>query len=57
MTVKDWEKKVEDFVGEIAGDDSLSDREYLEVLEELTWRAESAIDAKRCEMDGEEESD
>lgn len=46
MDLKEWEKRNEDYVAEIAGDDDLSDRGYIEVLSDLVERAESAISAK-----------
>jgi len=47
----DWIKRNEAYVAEIAGDDSLSDDAYVEVLEDLVDRAQTMIDAKKEEMD------
>ena len=49
-TVGDWEKRINDFLGEIAGDDCLNDRQYLDVLEELKEQTSAMIVAKREEL-------
>jgi hypothetical protein len=49
-----WLKRNEDYLGELAGDEDVSDAEYVEILEDLVDRAESALDAKRQEMDADE---
>jgi hypothetical protein len=53
MSSKEWEKRNQEHIAEIAGDDSLGDADYIEVLEDLVDLAESAINAKREEMDKE----
>lgn len=50
-SVEEWEKKVEEFFGEISNDDDLNDHDFLEVLENIESLADSSIRAKREEMD------
>lgn len=47
----DWNKKNEEHLSEMAGDKELNDPAYCEALEDLIDRAQSALDAKRAEMD------
>lgn len=53
--MSEWEKRNEEYVGEISGDADLTDEEFIEVLEDLCDRAQSAIDAKRTELDADAE--
>lgn len=50
----DWIRRNETYLGEIARAAELSDTAYLEVLEDLVDRAESAIDAKKMELDADD---
>jgi hypothetical protein len=54
--VTDWIRRNEAYVGEIGGDDQLTDTAYVEVLEDLIDRAQSAVDAKHTEMDSGDET-
>ena len=51
MSHQSWESRNEDHLREMAGDESLSDADYLDALDDLVDRAESAAAAKREEMD------
>jgi hypothetical protein len=53
----DWIKRNEAYLGDIARDEYLSDAAYVDVLEDLVDRAESAIDAKKSEMSDDDEVD
>ena len=57
MASAEWEKKNEEYLGEIAADEGLGDLEYIDVLEDLISRAESARDAKQEELDGTDDED
>ena len=56
-TVKQWEKKINEYVAEIAKDEDLGDEEFIEVLEHLGERAEELVVAKREEMAENEDDD
>lgn len=51
MSKREWDDAVSDLLGDIAGDESLSDEDYCEILEDLVSTAQSALDAKREEME------
>lgn len=51
MDIKEWEKRNEDHVSDIARDADLSDEAFVDVLEDLNDRAQSSVDAKRAEME------
>ena len=54
-SMADWERRNENHVSEIAADDSLSNTEYLEILQDLDYRVSAAIAAKQAEMDLEDD--
>lgn len=57
MKLTEWERRNEDYVAEIAADDNLTDSEYVEVLEDLIERAQSARDAKTEELSGDDDDE
>lgn len=46
----DWTKRADKFLGEIDGDVSLPDADYVDVMEEIASLAESRANAKKEEM-------
>lgn len=55
MSEAEWITKAEEFINDIASSD-LDDGAYCRVLEEVVDKAQTALDAKREEMDRQEDN-